>query len=109
MAKWVEGVDVSDNGLALESMLNNGPGQHFLGTEHTLANFETAFWSSAQSDNNSFEQWQEEGSKSSVARANETYKQMLREYQPPPLDEAIDEALLAWIAERKASFPDSDV
>jgi trimethylamine--corrinoid protein Co-methyltransferase len=109
MGKWVEGVDVGANGLALESMLNNGPGQHFLGTEHTLANFETAFWSSAQSDNNSFEQWQEEGSKDSIARANETWKRMLRDYQAPPLDEAIDEALLDWMGRRKAAFPDSDV
>jgi trimethylamine--corrinoid protein Co-methyltransferase len=109
MGKWVEGVDVGANGLALESMLNNGPGQHFLGTEHTLANFETAFWSSAQSDNNSFEQWQEEGSKDSIARANETWKRMLRDYQAPPLDEAIDAALLDWMGRRKAAFPDSDV
>ena len=109
MGKWVEGVDVSGNGLALDSMLANGPGQHFLGTDHTLANFETAFWSSTQSDNNSFEQWHEEGAKDSVTRANETWKQMLREYQAPPLDDAIDEALRDWITGRKASFPDSDV
>ena len=109
MAKWVEGVDVSDNGLALESMLNHGPGQHFLGTEHTLANFETAFWGSAQADNNSFEQWSEDGAKDSVMRANGTWKRMLQEYEPPPFDKAKDEELVEWIDRRKASFPDSDV
>jgi len=109
MAKWVEGVAIDDNGLALQSMLDNGPGNHFLGTAHTLANFETAFWSSHQSDNNSFEQWQDEGAKDSVARANETWQRMLRDYEAPPLDEAKDEELSEWIARRKASFPDSDV
>lgn len=109
MAKWVEGVDTSDNGLALDSMLGNGPGNHFLGTEHTLANFESAFWSSEQSDNNSFEQWQEDGSKDSRQRANATWKRMLTEYEPPPLDEAKDAELTEWIAKQKASFPDSDV
>ncbi len=109
MVKWVEGLDVSDNGLALQSMLDTGPGQHFLGTEHTMANFETAFWRSAQADNNSFEQWTEDGAKTSVERANETWKRMLAEYEPPPLDEAKDEELTEWIERKKASFPDSDV
>jgi trimethylamine--corrinoid protein Co-methyltransferase len=34
---------------------------------------------------------------------------MLAEYEEPGLDPAIDEALLDFIARRKASFPDSDV
>ncbi len=109
METWVKGVDVSENGLALEALLTNGPGQHFLGTDHTLANFESAFWSSAQSDNNSFEQWHEDGAKDSVARAHATWKRMLREYEPPPLDEAVDQQLTEWMMARKASFPDSDV
>ena len=109
MAKWAEGVTIDDNGLALQSMLDNGPGNHFLGTEHTLANFETAFWTSEQSDNNSFEQWADEGKNDSIARANGTWKRMLRDYEPPPLDEAKDQELTEWIAKQKASFPDSDI
>lgn len=109
MAKWVEGVDMSENGLALDSMLGNGPGNHFLGTEHTLTNFETAFWSSEQSDNNSFEQWLEDGSNDSISRANATWKRMLREYEPPPFDEAKEAELTEWMNRTKASFPDSDV
>jgi trimethylamine--corrinoid protein Co-methyltransferase len=34
---------------------------------------------------------------------------MLAEYEAPPIDPGIDEALLEFIAQRKASFPDSDV
>ena len=34
---------------------------------------------------------------------------MLKSYEPPPLDDAIDEALLAFMAERKASFPDRKI
>ena len=43
---YLAGVDTSDNGYALDAMLGGGPGQHFLGAPHTLANFETAFWRS---------------------------------------------------------------
>ena len=33
---------------------------------------------------------------------------MLADYTPPPLDEAVDEALLAFIQQRKSQFPDKD-
>src|SRR5689334_7792508 len=108
-SKYIEGVDISENGLALDAMLAGGPGQHFLGSPHTLANFETAFWRSEISDNNSFEQWELNGSHDAAQRANARWKQRLAEYQEPPLDEGIHEELLTWIEQRKASFPDSDV
>jgi trimethylamine---corrinoid protein Co-methyltransferase len=105
----MKGVDLTDNGLALEAMLTNGPGQHFLGAEHTLANFETAFWSSRFADNNSFEQWEMEGAADSVTRAGRVVKRMLAEYEAPEFDEAKDAELREWIDRRRASFPDSDV
>jgi trimethylamine--corrinoid protein Co-methyltransferase len=109
MAVFVKGMDLSENGQALDAIRENGPGQHFLGTAHTLANFETAFYRSETADNNSFEQWQEDGGLDAAQRANRIWKRMLADYEPPPIDPAIDEALLDFIARRKASFPDSDV
>jgi trimethylamine--corrinoid protein Co-methyltransferase len=106
---YLSGVDTTDNGYALQAMLDGGPGQHFLGSPHTLANFETAFWRSEISNNDSFEQWELDGSLDAAQRANRAWKRRLAEYEPPPLDEGIDEALRDWIAQRKASFPDSDV
>lgn len=105
----VGGVDLSENGQAMEPLLNTGPGQHYLGTEHTLANFETAFWVSSTADANSFEQWESEGSNEAVARAHARWRQMLADYRPPDLDDEIDARLTAWIENRKDSFPDSDV
>jgi trimethylamine--corrinoid protein Co-methyltransferase len=106
---YLNGVDTTDNGYALQAMLDGGPGQHFLGSAHTLANFETAFWRSEISNNDSFEQWELDGSLDAAQRANRVWKRRLAEYEAPPLDEGIDEALLDWIDRRKASFPDSDV
>ncbi len=108
-AVFIKGIDLSENGQAVDAILENGPGQHFLGTAHTLANFETAFYRSEIADNNSFEQWQEDGSLDAAQRANRIWKRMLREYEPPALDEGIDEALQEFIAKRKASMPDSEV
>ncbi len=108
-AVFVRGIDMSDNGQALDAIRANGPGVHFLGNPHTLANFETAFYRSETADYNSVEQWQEEGSLDAAQRANAIWKRMLASYEAPPIDPGVDEALLDFIARRKASFPDSDV
>jgi len=108
-AVFVKGVDMSENGQALDAIRENGPGLHFLGNSHTLANFESAFYRSEIADNNSFEQWLEDGGLDAAQRANRIWKRMLREYEAPPLDDGIDEALLEFIVKRKASFPDSEV
>jgi trimethylamine--corrinoid protein Co-methyltransferase len=108
-AVFVKGVDMTENGQALQAILDNGPGQHYLGAAHTLANFETAFYRSEVADNNSYEQWQENGSLDAAQRANAIWKRMLREYEAPPIDPGVDEGLLEFIAKRKAAAPDSDV
>ena len=109
MARMVGGVDLSKNGQAMESLLNNGPGRHHLGTAHTMANFQDALWVSGQADVDSFEQWELNGALDSVSRANTEWKRLLAEYEPPELDDAIAAELAEWIAVRKASFPDSEV
>jgi len=103
------GVDLSPNGQALDAIVENGPGQHFLGAAHTLANFESAFYRSTIADNNSYEQWESEGSKDAMQRANAIWKRMLEEYEAPSVDEGVDEQLRDWIDRKKASFPDSNV
>jgi trimethylamine--corrinoid protein Co-methyltransferase len=101
------GVDLSENGQAMDAFLTNEPGTHFLGHPHTLANFETAFFRSPVADNSSFEQWESEGARDAAARANVLWKRTLGEYEAPPIDDAVDEELREWIERRKASFPDA--
>lgn len=106
---YLGGVDLSENGQAMDAVREVGPGSHFLGCAHTQANFETAFFRSTLADNNSFEQWLAEGSQDIQQRANAAWKKALAEYEAPPLDPAIDAAILDFINQRKASEPDSDV
>jgi len=104
----LRGIDMSENGQAMDALREVGPGQHFLGSAHTRANFERAFYRSVVADNNSFEQWEQDGSQDAAQRANTIWKRMLQEYEAPPLDPAIDEALLAFIDRRKSEFADRD-
>ena len=101
-------IDVSENGMALDALKQVGPGQHFLGSDHTQSNFETAFWRSSIADYTTFEQWSSEGSQEAEIRARSRAKQMLHAYQAPELDEEIDEKLRAFIDKRKESLPDSE-
>ena len=103
-----EGVDFSENGQAMDALREVGPGQHFLGCDHTQRNFESAFYRSEMADNNSFEQWESEGAMDAATRANQKMKDMLSGYEAPAIDPAVDEALLAYIDQRKSSFPDAN-
>jgi len=104
----LRGVDMTENGQAMDALREVGPGSHFLGATHTQANFEDAFYRSTIADNNSFEQWEIDGSMDAAQRANAIWKSMLNDYVAPPLDPAIDEALTDYVARRKAEFPDQD-
>ena len=108
MQNLVDGIDVSENGQAMDALRETGPGQHFLGSAHTQANFESAFWRSEMADNNTFEQWSQEGCIDSNARARSRARDMLEAYQAPEIDPAIDEALRAFVDQRMAELPDSD-
>jgi trimethylamine--corrinoid protein Co-methyltransferase len=101
-------MDMSENGQALDAVREVGPGKHYLGSAHTLKNFETAFYRSTVADNNSYEQWTLDGALDTAQRANILWKKMLNEYQAPAIDPAIDEALLDFMARRKGSFADRD-
>jgi trimethylamine---corrinoid protein Co-methyltransferase len=109
MHTLLAGVDLSENGQAMDAIREVGPGKHFLGCAHTQANFENAFYRSPLADNNSFEQWEAEGATDMAQRANKLWKKQLAEYEAPALDPAVDEALLDFMKRRKDSFPDSNV
>jgi trimethylamine--corrinoid protein Co-methyltransferase len=103
-----KGVDMSENGQAMEAFHQVEPGGHFLGCAHTQANFETAFYRSSVADNNSVEQWEAEGRQDAPTRANRIWKKMLAEYEAPAIDPGIDEALRDYIEQKKASMPDAN-
>ncbi len=105
--KFSQGIDISSNGLAMDAIREVQPGGHYLGCAHTQANYKTAFWRSEVFDYKPFETWLEEGERDSQALAAEQVRNLLEQYQQPAIDPAIDEALQAYIAQRKNSMPDA--
>jgi trimethylamine--corrinoid protein Co-methyltransferase len=99
--KFLQGLDLSDEALALDSIRAVAPGGHHLGTDYTLRNFRSAFHRTELFDYNSAEQWLEEGAKDAETRAHAKYKQLLESYQGPELDPDVDAALLDYMGRRK--------
>jgi trimethylamine--corrinoid protein Co-methyltransferase len=53
-----------------------------------------------------YETWAEGGRRTAEERANGRWKKMLADYEAPPIDRAIEEALQEFVARRKAALPD---
>ncbi len=95
------GLTCSFEKLILDAIAEVGPGGHFFGSAHTLERYQHAFYQPILSDWRNFETWQEDGAKTATQRASEIWQQLLREYEKPPIDPAIEEELQAYMANRK--------
>ncbi len=101
------GIAPDENAQAMDAIREVGPGGHYLGCAHTQANFKDAFWRTNLLDYKPFETWDEEGARDTMTLANQKVKSMLATYEKPALDPEIEAALVAYVAQKKASMPDS--
>jgi trimethylamine--corrinoid protein Co-methyltransferase len=106
MAEYMVPLDVDDDTLAIDAIAEVEPGGHFFGASHTLERFESAFYEPIVSDWRNFETWEEDGALTATQRANGVWKQLLAEYEQPPLDEGIREALEEFVTRRKKEIAD---
>ncbi|MEC7962432.1 MAG: trimethylamine methyltransferase family protein, partial [Pseudomonadota bacterium] len=104
---YMKGLQVTEETLGFEALAQFGPGEHLFGTDHTLRHYQTAYWDTGFNDDQPFETWDEQGSVDAATRANAQWKQVLNEFDAPYLDIAKDQALLDFIARKKASMPDA--
>ena len=101
MAQIMEPLEVTGETLALDAIEDVGIAGHFFGTPHTIERYETAFYQPLISDWRNFESWVEAGSPTADQRANALFKQMLEQYEQPPMAIERHEALDAYVARRK--------
>lgn len=99
-AECLKPIEFSHDDIAVAAIRGVQPGGHYFGEAHTLARYESAFYRPILSDWSNFENWTEAGSRNATERATAVWKQMLAEYQPPPLDPAVKEAVEAFVARR---------
>ena len=89
-----------------DAYLEAGPGQAFLSTAHTMRHFRTANFQPDLPEPGPFETWSEAGSQTLEQRANARWKAILANYEQPPMDKALAEALDAFVDRRKGEMAD---
>jgi len=104
MAKYAQGISLTDEDFAWDAYAEVGPGSHFLGSQHTLRHYDTAFYQHAVFNMDNYEKWESEGSQDSTKRANAIWKQMLKDYAPPTMDAGKREALQSFVDKRRAEI-----
>ncbi|PLL10648.1 methyltransferase [Tabrizicola sp. TH137] len=102
MDAWFEPLATTEADLALEAILEAGAGGHFFGTAHTMERYERAFHAPMVSNWDNYPTWMQRGGIDAAQRANTVWKELLAQAEDPPLDAAVDEALSAYVARRKA-------
>jgi trimethylamine--corrinoid protein Co-methyltransferase len=101
MSEVLQPVVVDEASLGVDAIAEVGPGGHFFGSPHTLERFETAFYQPILSDWRNYETWADDGARTATERANGIWKQLLAEFDPPPIDPAAAEAIADFVAHRK--------
>ena len=103
-AEVFQPVGAAPSDIALEAVAEVGAGGHFFGSSHTLARYESAFYRPLLSDWSNFENWRDAGSRNATERATGSWKRVLTEYVPPPLDPAVREAISDYVTRRSAEL-----
>jgi len=82
--RFMQGLEVSEETLALDVIDEVGPHGDFLGVKHTLRHYKED-WYPGLLDRNNFEGWVATGGKTLRQRARERVEEILAEHQPEPL------------------------
>ncbi len=100
MAEVFRGLPVDTDALAFDAMEEVGHGGHFFGAAHTLARYQSAFYSPIVSDWSNYETWMENGALTAEQRAHRIYRSALETFTPPPMDPARAEAIDDFVERR---------
>ena len=73
-----------------------GPGGHYLGSQHTLANMRQQ-WMPKLFDRQSWEEWETSGRSGPREAAAERMQSVLKNHEPLPLEEAMEMEILRII------------
>jgi trimethylamine--corrinoid protein Co-methyltransferase len=102
IAEAMQPVACGPDEIGFEAIAEVAPGGHFFAATQTMERYRTAFYEPLVSDWSNFGQWTEAGSKTATERAHEIWKRRLAEFEPPPIDPGVAEALDSFVARRTA-------
>ncbi len=95
--RFMQGVEVTQETLAVEVIDRVGPMGHYLADDHTFAHFREN-WTPSLHDRSTFADWQANGSESMRERVRNKVLDILQNHQPKPLAADLSSDLDAIIA-----------
>jgi len=101
MMEFLEPIVVDEPELGFEAIKGVPTGGHFFGEAHTMERYEHAFYRPMVSNWQNYENWRIGGAKDAAQRATGIWKQALQEYEEPPLDPGVREALDEYVDRRR--------
>ena len=87
--------------IAVDVMAEVGPDGHYFGVQHTQDRYTQAFYQPIVSDWRNFEAWQIDGAVWTAERAHRIFKEILLDYEEPPMDAGAKDELKDFVARRK--------
>ncbi len=99
-AEAFQPLGTSEAEIGLEAISSVDPGGHFFGVDHTLERYDTAFYEPLVFTRQNFGQWTEAGSQTATERANPIWKQIVEDFEPPPLDDGVRAELDEFVERR---------
>ena len=102
MSEFLQPLPFSEEDLGVAAIADVGPGGHFFGTQHTLDRYQNAFYPPIVSNWQNFESWTLDGAMDTAARANRIWKQVLGDFEAPPLADDREAELAEFVGRRIA-------
>ncbi len=99
--RFFSGLQSEDLGSILGDIAGIGPGGHFLGTDHTREN---PMHMNILQNNDSYEQWEAEGSRNADLVGRDAAQKMLDTYVKPPMPDDVAGALNDFVAKKRAAY-----
>jgi trimethylamine--corrinoid protein Co-methyltransferase len=101
--RTAQGIEVSEDTLALDLISRIGPGGHYLAETHTVEHFRKEHFIPRLLVRDPYDAWKDSGEKSALELAKARARKILAEHQPRQLDPAVSDELEKYrqmIAER---------
>jgi len=91
----------AEEDIAIDAIRDVGPSGHYFGVQHTQDRYQTAFYAPFVSDWRNYEAWNLDGAVWTQERAHRIYKQIIAEFEAPPMNGDHQEELRRFVARRK--------
>jgi len=92
-----QGEDITAEKLATDVINDVGPGGEYLTHMHTFKHFKTELYAPIMEERDNFDSWTNKGGLTMEQRANVKYKEILKNYKAPDMDQAARKKLDIYI------------